>query len=188
MMAAREADRYDEFEKNSEGEYEDDALHYFNVFRDGINEAYHAVSRQWAKPDTRELVRVSKDGSVDLTEVYPDVYTIKQVLTADGTQAVDYEFVTRTKIQTNATPGSKVLLYYHYIPDRLTKLKDAPEFSDALVDPMVYVSLAVSRMWASEKKLDLANYWLQQHYGLLRDVVSSLKNPGSRRIPRRRFR
>ena len=57
MMAARYSDRYDEFEKTLDGGdsqeaedwYEDDAMHYFRVFRDAINEA-HRRRQTWSWP------------------------------------------------------------------------------------------------------------------------------------------
>ena len=192
MAAARYSDRYDEFEKtevDGEAVYEDDAEHYFNVFRDAINEAYMAVSREYAMPNTRGTVEVGEDGGIDLTSVYPMVYTVQDVLNANETANIPYTFRTKYVLEPEGVQkGEKVTLLYHYLPDRLEKLEDEPIFSEAVVDPMVYICLAVARMWQSEKKFDYANQWMQQYYAHLRAVKSSMSDRSRRRIPRRMFR
>lgn len=192
ISAARYSDRYDEFEKTTEGgveTYEDDAEHYFNVFRDAINEAYMAVSREYAMPNTRMQVDVGDDGIIDLTAIHPPVYTVQDVLNANETANIPYTFRTKYELQLEETKGvEKATLLYHYLPDRLENLGDEPIFSEAVVDPMVYICLAVARMWQSEKKFDYANQWLQQYYALLRGVKSSMNSRANRRIPRRMFR
>lgn len=188
IMAARYSDRYDEFEKNDSGEYEDDALHYFNVFRDGINEAYREVSREQALPDCYSRVTVAEDGTIDLTAVTPAVFSVKDLFNSLRTMAISYTFVTKFVIQTNEQPGAELWLYYHYMPDELVGLDDTPIFSEAVVDPMIYVSLAVARMWYSEKKFDYGNQWMAQYRQLLRSVRNSLRDRTGRRIPRRLFR
>lgn len=190
MMAARFSDRYDEFEKNDEDEYEDDALHYFNVFRDGINEAYRDVSRLQAMPDTYTFSKVAGDGTIDLSAVVPQVYGLKEVFVENKAGVVGYIFETKYKIKVTrgATPGDDVLLYYHYIPDPLEELSDEPVFTDALVDPMLYVSLAVARMWQSEKKTEFFMMWYNQYREHLRNVRGTMKSLSKRRIPRRLFR
>lgn len=192
ISAARYSDRYDEFEKTvSDGEelYEDDALQYFNVFRDAINEAYMAVSREYAMPNTRTRVNVGDDGVIDLSAVYPLVYTVQDVLNATETANIEYTFRTKYELQLEGVKkGEAVTLVYHYLPERLENLTDEPIFSEAIVDPMVYICLAVARIWQSEKKFDYANQWLQQYYTLLRGVKNGMIDRSRRRIPRRRFR
>ena len=189
MAAARYSDRYDEFEKNDEGAYEDDAQHYFNVFRDAINEAYMAVSREYAMPDTREQITVEENGRIDLLSLDPVVCSVQDVLNADETANIPYNFRTKYELElAGVSEGDTVTVVYHYLPDKLEKLKDEPIFTDGVVDPMVYISLAVARMWQSEKKFDYANQWLQQYFSLLRGIKSSLAGRGKRRIPRRMFR
>jgi hypothetical protein len=189
-MAARYSDRYDEFEKNDEGEYEDDALHYFNVFRDGINEAYREVSRLQAMPDTYVSAKVGADNTIDLTTVYPLVYQLKNVFTANRSAVAQYVFDTKYKIKilSGAKVGETVVLHYHYLPDALEGLTDSPVFSEAMVDPMLYVSLAVARMWQSEKKMDNFYTWYNQYREHLRNVRSTMNALAKRRIPRRLFR
>ena len=189
MAAARYSDRYDEFEKNDEGQYEDDAAHYFKVFRDAINEAYMTVSREYAMPDTRAEVDVGEEGIIDLLSVEPVVCTVHDVLNADGSANLPYNFRTKYEIEViGASEGDTVTLVYHYLPDKLEKLRDEPIFTEGIVDPMVYISLAVARMWKSEKKFDYANQWMQEYYSQLRNIKSSMLNRNKRRIPRRRFR
>lgn len=189
VAAARYSDRYDEFEKSESGKYEDDALLYFEVFRDGINEAYAAVARESGMPDCYVTASVGSDGYVDLENLYPQVYGVKDVLNEQMTSNLEYVFSTKFKLSvSNTKPGDKVTIFYHYIPERLTGLGDAPVFPESLVDPLLYISLAVARMWMSEKKFDYANQWLQQYYTLLNRVKSGMQSSINRRIPRRRFR
>ena len=195
-MAARYSDRYDEFEKTLDGGssdyaedwYEDDALHYFNVFRDGINEAYREVSRLQAMPDIYADVTVDENQQVDLSSATPAVYGVKQLLNATRTAAVDYTFSTKYVLDVKAGVGDTLSMLYHYIPDDLEKLSDTPVFTEAQVDPMLYVCMAVARMWYSEKKFDYGNQWMSQYYSYLRNVRSSLKDRSRRRIPRGLFR
>lgn len=189
ISAARYSDRYDEFEKGEDGKYEDDALQYFEVFRDGINEAYAAVARESGMPDCYVSATVGLDGCVDLENLYPQVYGVKDVLNAQMTSNLNYVFSTKFKLTVSDTkPGDKVTVFYHYIPERLTSLGDAPVFPESIVDPSLYISLAVARMWMSEKKFDYANQWLQQYYLLLNKVKGNMQSRANRKIPRRRFR
>lgn len=192
MTAARYSDRYDEFEKTIVDDrevYEDDAGHYFNVFRDAINEAYMAVSREYAMPNTIVPTKAGEEGILDLTAVFPLVHTVQDVLNATETANVPYTFRTKYELQLDGVQkGEMVNLKYHYLPDRLERLNDEPIFSEAVVDPMVYISLAVARIWQSEKKFDYANQWMQQYYAHLRAVKNGMSDRSRRRIPRRRFR
>ena len=192
MMAARESDRYDEFEKTegSDGKmtYEDDALHYFKVFRDAINEAYFEVARTRCEPDIYTLTQVDDEGKINLEYLYPLPYSVKNVLNFSKTQAVRFEFETKFVLVTDAKPGDEVYVYYNYMPDRLEQLNDEPIYPESIVDPMVYVSLAVARMWQSEKKLSLYESWMQNYRALLYAVRPSMRGGNLRRIPRRLFR
>lgn len=188
IMAARYSDRYDEFELEGEM-YEDDALHYFNVFRDAINEAYYEVCRTRCEPDVYVEAEVDEDGKIDLMALSPQVYAVKNVLNVGRTAAVRFEFDTKFKLDVvGAKPGEKVVVYYSYMPDRLEGLEDTPIFSEAVVDPMVYVCLAVARMWQSEKKLTLYESWLADYYKWLRSVKSDMRGGNLKRVPRNRFR
>jgi len=195
IMAARYSDRYDEFERieddtnRGEEAYEDDALHYFNVFRDGINEAYREVSRIQAMPDVYTKVSVNSKNQIDLQAIEPSVFGVKDLLNENQTANVAYTFSTKYILNVpSVSPGTRLTLYYHYIPEDLELLNDEPIFTDAQVDPMVYVSLAVARMWYSEKKFDFGNQWMSQYYNFLRNVRSDMKSRAGRRIPRGLFR
>lgn len=193
QMAARYSDRYDEFERTLEGTgnmaeayYEDDALHYFTVFRDAINEAHREVSRIHAMPDTWKNLTLNAKRQINLMNLDPAVYAVK-ALVKDGT-TVDYSFETKYLINVDANPGDVLRLQYHYIPEDMEALDDEPFFTDTQVDPMVYVCLAVARMWYSEKKFDYGDRWLAQYQMHLRAIRSSLKDRSRRRIPRGVFR
>jgi len=195
IMAARYSDRYDEFERveddtnRGEEAYEDDALHYFNVFRDGINEAYREVSRIQAMPDVYTKVSVNSKNQIDLQAIEPSVFGVKDLLNEAQTANVAYTFSTKYILNVpSVEAGTRLTLYYHYIPEDLELLNDEPIFTDAQVDPMVYVSLAVARMWYSEKKFDFGNQWMSQYYNFLRNVRSDMKSRAGRRIPRGLFR
>ena len=192
-MAARYSDRYDEFElavdENGKSAYQDEALHYFNVFKDAINEAYFEVSRVRMLPDTYEETVVPEDKQIDLSTFYPSPYMLKNVLVRDRSAAVDFDFHTRFVIEIKgARAGETVVLYYHYLPDRLETIYDEPIFPESVVDPMVYVTLAVARMWQSEKKMANYQVWMSEYYSKLRTVQSSMKSSTNRRIPRLRMR
>ena len=74
------------------------------------------------------------------------------------------------------------------MPDPLEGLNDEPVFSDAIVDPALYVALAVARMWQSEKKMDFFMQWYNQYREHLRNVRGTMKALSKMRIPRRLFR
>ena len=188
ISAARYSDRYDEFEK-VRGKYVDDAENYFKVFRDAINEAYYRVARECAMPDMYVGVTVDDEKHIDLFDVSPGVYGVKDVLNELRTAALRYNFVTKYVIEVpDAKVGDTVTLYYHYVPDKLEELDDSPIFPESLVDPMLYISLAVARIWMSEKKFDFADRWLAQYHDYLSRIKSTLRNKTNRRIPRRLYR
>lgn len=194
VAAARYSDRYDEFERTNEDTnrgseaYEDDSLHYYNVFHDAINEAYREVSRMFATPDTYTKVTVNSKQQIDLENVDPAVCTVKDLLNEDMTASVSYTFHTKYVLNTTASAGTRLTLYYHYMPENMDLLNDEPVFTEAQVDPMLYISLAVARIWYSEKKFDYGDKWMAQYYSILRNVRSNLSDRTRRRIPRGIFR
>lgn len=192
IMAARYSDRYDEFEKTEDDAgkmvYEDDALHYFNVFRDAINEAYFEVARTRCEPDVYTVAQVDDDGKINLEYLYPLPYAVKNLLNLTKTLPIAFDFETKFVLNvTGAQPGDEVYVYYNYMPDRLEQLTDEPVYPESVIDPMVYVSLAVARMWQSEKKLSLYESWMQDYRIRLQGVRPSMQGGNLRRIPRRRF-
>ena len=189
ISAARYADRYDEFEKNEDGEYEDDAEQYFRVFRDAINEAYFRVARECAMPDVYVKAVLDDERQINLEELSPQLYGLKDVLNENKTANYRYNFVTKYVLEVpDANPGETLTIYYHYVPERLEELTDSPIFPESLVDPMVYICLAVARIWMSEKKFDFADRWLAQYHDYLSRIKSSLMSKINRRIPKRLFR
>lgn len=193
MMAARYSDRYDEFEKteNEQGKmvYQDDALHYFNIFRDAINEAYFEVARTRCEPDTYVETTVDENGQINLEYLSPQPYSLKNLLTINRRQSVSFDFETKFVLNvTGAKPGDTVCVYYNYMPERLDSLNDEPIFPESVVDPSVYVNLAVAKMWQSEKKLTLYQSWLNDYRTALYAVRPTMKGGNLRRLPRGRFR
>ena len=194
IMAARYSDRYDEFEKTpnpetGKQEYSEDALHYFNVFRDAINEAYFDVARSRCEPDVYTDMQVGDDGTIDLSYITPLPYAVKNVLNTQHTMAIAFNYETKFVLHVvGAKPGDTVSLYYSYMPERLEGYNDEPIFPESVVDPMVYVSLAVARMWLSEKKASLYAEWMQNYYSALKGVRPTMRGGNLRRMPRRLFR
>lgn len=189
LSAARYSDRYDEFEKTEDDDgnfaYLDDAAHYLNVFRDAINEAYFAVSRERLSPDMYKTVTV-KDGLIDLEGLDPLPYSVASVLTEDRGKTIPFTFETKFVLRVTGA-YDRVCVYYHYLPDRLESLGDEPIFPESAVDPMVYISLAVARIWLSEKKIDLYQQWMSEYYAALRGVKHNLRPGSLKRVPRSRF-
>jgi len=183
--AARLTDRYDEFVIESGSMYTDDALHYFNVFRDAINEAYYAAAKRLLFPTIFQTVAVPANKQISLTELTPQPYQIRALLNADKTANVAFNFIDRNTIEVFVT--GNVVLFYHYMPTKLTALADEPVFTEGSCDPMLYVSLAAARMWESEKKLDLSQPWLQEYYNQLASI-RSMQGSTIRRVGRGMWR
>ena len=193
MMAARYSDRYDEFEKTEDDQgkmaYQDDALHYFNVFRDAINEAYFEIARTRCEPDIYVEAEVGADGKIHLDQLSPIPYAVKNLMNKNRTTAVAFDFETKfVLLVRGAKPGETVTVYYSYLPDRLEGLNDEPIFPESVVDPSVYVSLAVAKMWQSEKKLTLYQSWMNDYRMALHAVRPTMKGGNLRRLPRGIFR
>jgi hypothetical protein len=84
--------------------------------------------------------------------------------------------------------GEKLILHYHYLPEPLAKEYDEPIFPESLVDPSVYIALAVARVWQSERKMGAAQMWLNEYYQKLRSLRGSVRSGVRRRLPRTLFR
>lgn len=193
MMAARLSDRYDEYVKtageNGRMQFEGEALHWFQLFRDAINEAYFDISRGRMSPQVRVECELGEERLISMVGMLPQACTICGVYRADGMTDVPYVFHSRAEIEVvGAKPGETVLLEYHYLPERLVDECDEPVFPESEADPSVYVSLAVARMWQSERKLSAAQYWLGEYYQKLRAIRSGLMNAQKRRMKGRAFR
>lgn len=167
----------------------DDPGIWFQAMRMSINTAYREAARRLLLPDTRIETELGEGGTIDLNYLSPGVYQVKGLFTADGSAAIEFDFVTKYQIRARGgKEGEDVILQYHYVPDALERLNDEPEFPESLVDPMVYISKACADLWRSERKLDVAQSWENQYYSLLGSIRSDVKAPGLRRIRRRPFR
>ena len=192
-MAARYTDRYDEFVKTAGPDgreaYEGEALHWFEVFRDAVNEAYFEISRTRMSPDARAACVVPEDRMVDLNGLWPEVCTVCGVYREDGASDVAFEFRTRSEIcVVGAAAGETVMIHYQCLPERLESKSDEPVFPESQVDPSVYAALAAARLWQSERKNSAAQGWLNEYYRKLRMLRPSMKPQRRRRLPQRMFR
>ena len=191
--AAQYSDRYDEYVKtrNETGkeELEGEALHWFKIFRDAINEAYFEVSRARLTPEVRLEYVLGDDRVIDMKELLPQVCSVCGVYRADGQTGVEFVFRNRTELEVKgARAGERLMLHYQYLPEPLMKEYDEPIFPESMVDPSVYISLAVARVWQSERKMGAAQMWLSEYYQKLRSVRATLRNAARRRLPRTIFR
>lgn len=190
--AARLSDRYDEYVKTAQADgsaqFEGEALHWFKLFRDAVNEAYFEIARSRMTPQTQAEIRLPKDRVIDLNDMNPEAVAVCGVYAGDGESGIDYVFRTKDEIEVcGAQPGERVILRYHYLPERLEEEYDEPVFPESLADPMIYISLAVARVWQSERKMNAAQTWLGEYYQRLRGLRSERKAK-ARRLKRTVFR
>ncbi len=191
--AARYSDRYDEYvkTKNGAGEevFEGEALHWFELFRSSINEAYFEVSRARLTPEVRLEYVAGDERVIDMKDLIPEVCSVCGVYREDGQTGVEFVFRNRTEIEVRGVrSGERLILHYHYLPEPLVREYDEPIFPESMVDPSVYISLAVARVWQSERKMSAAQMWLSEYYQKLRAVRGTLRNGVRRRLPRTLFR
>ena len=187
-------DRRDDFvtiTKNGVEMYDpdDDPGVWFEAMKTSINTAYREAARRLLMPDIRAAVTLGEGGSIDLLGMAPGVQTVKAVYSEDGSAAIGYDFETKYLIRIRGGKvGDKVLLQYHYVPDPLDKFTDEPVFPESLVDPMVYISLAVCDLWLLERKIDIAMQWQSKYYGMLGSIKKDMRSARDRRIRRAIFR
>ena len=168
---------------------EDDPGIWFEAMKCSINNAYREVARALLMPDTRVETELDENGGINLMYQSPDVLQVKGVFSADGSYALEYDFVTKNEIRVrNGKKGQKVLLQYHYAPDPLERFGDEPEFPEGMVDPMVYISLACADLWMMERKTQPAQMWQQRYYSALAGIRRDMKSASKRRIRRAIFR
>ncbi|MBQ8954912.1 MAG: hypothetical protein IJ048_12445 [Clostridia bacterium] len=192
-IAARMADRSDELVKTADETgataYRGEAALLFNLFRDAINEAYMEIARSGLMPGRFAPVTVPPSRIIRLDEAAPDAAALMEVWSADHSRQYDHRFVSRFDLRVpDARAGETVLLHIHTIPAPLVAETDEPVFSEAVADPMIYVSLAVTRLWQSERRLAAAQIWHNEYYRLLRTVRSSAEHPAGHRLACRWFR
>ncbi|MBR3505293.1 MAG: hypothetical protein IKO07_13770 [Clostridia bacterium] len=193
QSAARCADRSEEFVKTADGNgklvYQGEAAILFRLFRDAINEAYAEIARTGLMPGRFLPVVLPEDGVIRLNEAVPNAAALEGVWDEKRERAYGFRFISRFDVRVpEARPGETLILHVHCIPARLTEPDDEPVFSEAAADPMIYVSLAVARLWQAERRLPAAQSWLSAYYTLLRGVRSSGGHAAKRRFPRPFFR
>ena len=192
-MAARCADRSDEFVKTTDNQgntaYRGEAAILFELFRDAINEAYAEIARTGLMPGRFVPVEMPSCGVIRLDETVPDAAALMAVWSADRSRQYAHRFESRFGVRVpEARPGETVLLHIHAIPAPLVAETDEPVFSEAAAEPMIYVSLAVARLWQAERRLAAAQTWMTEYYRLLRGVRASAGHPAGHRFPRPWFR
>ena len=192
-MAARCADRSDEFVKTADESgvmrYQGEALILFRLFRDAINEAYAEIARTGLMPGLFLPVEVPADGVIRLDRAVPSAAALEEVLDQAREKPYAYRFLSRFEVKIiGAAPGDTVVLHVQVIPAPLAEEDDEPVFPEAVADPMIYVSLAVARLWQSERRLAAAQSWQNDYYRLLRSVRSSGSHAARHRFPRPWFR
>lgn len=187
--AARYSDRYDEFVKADGGDYEGEALHWFNIFRDAVNEAYFEIARCVREPEMKQEIRLDESRVIDLSKMEPEAVAVIGVYRPDGLTEAEFVFRQRRMIEVRgARAGETVILRWQYLPNRLEKESDEPVFSEALADPMIYIALATARIWQSERRMSDAQIWINEYYRRLRALRPTMKNAAKRRLPRTLFR
>ena len=188
--AARYSDRYDEYVKEGNaGEFEGEALHWFNIFRDAVNEAYFEIARCMRAPEKQTEIEIPKGRAVDMSVLAPEAAAVNGVYRMDGMTEVEYVFRTRKVIEvTGAAEGERVIVRWQCMPERLEAENDEPVFPEAMADPMIYISLATARVWQSERRMSDAQIWINEYYRRLREIRPTLRTGRKRRMPRALFR
>lgn len=196
QRAAELTDRADDFVtvKNPDTGEEwydpnDDPGIWYNIMKQGINTAYREVARRMMMPDMRIETELGKGGRINLLELKPGVSKVKAVYNADGSYALQYDFITQFEIKVrDGREGQDVIVHYAYVPDAMERFTDEPIFPESLVDPAVYIAMAASKIWATERKFQAANYHQAEYYALLASIKSDVKSSKDRRIRRSVFR
>ena len=191
LMAARYADRGDELVKTAGADgapaYRGEALALFETLRGAINEAYAEIADGYLLYDARRSVTVGENGVIDLATAAPNATAIIAVYAADGKTPLPFTFETRFIARVaGAESGESVCVRARLRPEKLENESDEPVFPESAADPMVYVSLAVARLFQSERKFADAQMWTGEYRRLLRAVKPVAR--AHRRMPRRPFR
>lgn len=187
--AARYSDRYDEYIKADGERFEGEALHWFKLFRDAVNEAYFEIARCMKQPQEQMNIELGAERIIDLTELEPEAAALIGVYRADGLTGVEFVFRSRQLIEvTGAKAGEKVMIRWQYMPERLEKERDEPVFPESMADPMIYIALATARVWQSERRMSDAQIWINEYYRRLRELRPTMKTARKRRLPRTLFR
>ncbi len=191
--AARYSDRYDEYIRTGNGEgaeaFEGEALNWFNIFRDAVNEAYFEIARCLRQPEMKKEIVLGADRTVDMAGMEPEAAAVNGVYRMDGMTGVEFVFRTRTVIEvTGAQAGETVVIAWQSLPERLEAEEDEPVFPESAADPMIYIALATARVWQSERKMSDAQVWISEYYRRLRAIRPDMRPARKRRMPRAIFR
>lgn len=188
--AARYSDRYDEYVKPEGGDaFQGEPLHWFNIFKDAVNEAYFEIARCMKEPEKRAEVTLGADRVIDVRQTEPEALTVSGVYRADGLTEIGYVFHTGRVIEVvGAKEGERVILACQCLPGRLEKESDEPIFAESAADPMIFIALATARIWQSERRMSDAQIWLNEYYRRLRAIRPGMKSARKRRMPRTIFR
>ena len=188
--AARYSDRYDEYVKPEGGDtFQGEALHWFNIFKDAVNEAYFEIARCLKEPEKRTEVTLGADRIIDVRQAEPEAIAVSGVYRADGLTEVGYVFRTGRVIEViGAKAGERVILACQNLPQRMEKESDEPIFSESAADPMIFIALATARIWQSERRMSDAQLWMNEYYRRLRVIRPGMKPTRKRRTPRTIFR
>lgn len=191
--AARYSDRYDEYVRTADGQggeqFEGEALHWFNIFRDAVNEAYFEIARCMRAPENQMEIEIGADRVIDMNALDPEAAAVNGVYRMDGMTEVEYVFRTRHVIEVaGARPGERVILKWQCMPQRMEKERDEPVFPESAADPMIYIALATARIWQSERRMSDAQVWINEYYRRLREIRPTLRTGRKRRMPRTLFR
>ena len=129
------------------------------------------------------------DGVIRLDKAVPSAAALEEVWDEGRRRTYAFRFISRFDVKVpEAKPGETVVLHVLCMPSPLTEEDDEPIFPEAVADPMIYVSLAVARLWQAERRLPASQSWMTDYYHLLRAVRSSGGHAAKRRFPRPFFR
>lgn len=184
VLAAQLSDRSDEYVKNDEGAYEEEAALYRAVFLSAMNEAYREAAKKLGMP-LRKVTVTPVSYRVSFKNFDPPYVQIIRIEDAVSRKPEVFKFVNAQEIE--VFTERSLTITYIYLPDELVLDTDEPEFADSLVDPMLYVYKAVAEVYRSERKNDTAAPWDGKYFEKL-SKVRAYPAGALRRVPRRRFR
>lgn len=165
-------------------EYVDEAARYREIFLDAINDAQKEAAIKLGVP-IEEAIITPVEGRIDLTTIDPLPLRIRRIEDQVGFYPVGYYKITEQEIAVNATKPVRII--YTYAPAKLVDDDEEPMFPEGQVDPLVYVFLAVARVYQSERKNETAAPWEGRYYDKL-NKVKPMASGKTRRLPRRNFR
>ena len=146
LMAARYADRSDEFVKTAGADgtpaYQGEALSMFAVLRDAINEAYAEIADGYLLYDECKTVTLGENGVIDLATAAPNATAIIAIYADDGKTPLPFTFETRFIARVaGAESGERVCVRVRMRPDRLENESDEPVFPESAAEPMVRANI-----------------------------------------------